>query len=74
MSSSKTAISDATNMAAHAQATFWFVLPSLPMFLLIPGLLRHGVDFWPALAAGCGLTILLYFAMVFALQRLGIAL
>ncbi|MBX9664704.1 MAG: DUF3147 family protein, partial [Novosphingobium sp.] len=23
---------DATNMAAHAQATFWFVLPSLPMF------------------------------------------
>ena len=44
------------------------------MFLLIPGLLRHGVDFWPALAAGCGLTILLYFAMVFALQRLGIAL
>ncbi|SMC89529.1 hypothetical protein SAMN06272759_11082 [Novosphingobium sp. B1] len=65
---------DATNMAAHAQATFWFVLPSLPMFLLIPDLLRHGVGFWPALAAGCGLTILLYFAMVFALQRLGIAL
>ena len=65
---------DAANMADHAQATFWFVLPSLPMFLLIPGLLRHGVDFWPALAAGCGLTILLYFAMVFALQRLGIAL
>ena len=65
---------DATNMAAHSQATFWFVPPSLPMFLLIPGLLRHGVGFWPALAAACGLTILLYFAMVFALQRLGIAL
>lgn len=27
---------DAANMAAHAQATFWYVLPSLPMFLLIP--------------------------------------
>lgn len=26
---------DAENMALHAQATFWYVLPSLPMFLLI---------------------------------------
>ena len=25
---------DAENMAAHAGATFWYVLPSLPMFLL----------------------------------------
>ena len=27
---------DAANMAAHAQATFWYVLPSLPMFLVMP--------------------------------------
>lgn len=51
---------DAENMAAHAGATFWYVLPSLPMFLLIPLLLRHGISFWPALMAGCGLTIGLY--------------
>ncbi|WP_028964880.1 DUF3147 family protein [Sphingomonas phyllosphaerae] len=54
---------DAANMAAHAGATFWYVLPSLPMFLLIPALLRHGVGFWPALAAGCALTITLYTGM-----------
>ena len=30
---------DAENMAMHAGATFWYVLPSLPMFLLIPVLL-----------------------------------
>jgi hypothetical protein len=65
---------DATNMAAHAQATFWFVLPSLPMFLLIPALLRHGVGFSPALAAGCGLTILLYVVMISAFSRFGITL
>ncbi|BAV66706.1 DUF3147 family protein [Sphingobium cloacae] len=65
---------DATNMAAHSQATFWFVLPSLPLFLLIPWLLRHGVTFWPALLAGCALTVLLYFAMVAVLQRLGVTL
>jgi hypothetical protein len=27
---------DAANMADHSKATFWYVLPSLPMFLLIP--------------------------------------
>ena len=34
---------DAENMAAHAGATFWYVIPSLPMFLLIPALLRSGL-------------------------------
>lgn len=51
---------DPANMATHAEATFWYVLPSLPLFLVVPALLRHGVAFWPALAAGCLLTIALY--------------
>ena len=63
---------DAENMAVHAQATFWFVLPSLPMFLLIPVLLRQGYGFWTALAAGCVLTIALYLLMVQFGPRLGI--
>lgn len=63
---------DAANMAAHAEATFWFVLPSLPMFLLIPALLRSGWSFWAALALGCGLTILLYSLMVAFGPRLGL--
>ena len=36
---------DAENMAIHAEATFWYVLPSLPMFLLIPVLLKRGFAF-----------------------------
>lgn len=55
---------DPENMARHAEATFWFVLPSLPMFLLVPALLRSGVNFYIALAAGCALTVVLYLAMV----------
>ena len=51
---------DAVNMAAHSRGTFWFVLPSLPMFLLIPVLLDRGWSFAASLSAGCGLTILLY--------------
>lgn len=65
---------DPVRMAAHAQATFWYVLPSLPMFLLIPLLLRRGVDFWPALLLGCILTVLLYTAMTAVLSRFGINL
>jgi hypothetical protein len=63
---------DAENMAVHAEATFWYVLPSLPMFLLIPALLRSGANFWLALAAGCALTIGLYLLMMHVGPRLGL--
>ena len=43
---------DPARMAAHAGATFWSILASLPMFLLIPALLGRGVPFWLALLAG----------------------
>lgn len=65
---------DASNMAAHAEATFWFVLPSLPMFLLIPLMLRQGFGFWTSLFAGCVLTIALYLLMVWVGPRLGLRL
>ncbi|WP_333605484.1 DUF3147 family protein [Novosphingobium sp.] len=63
---------DAENMAVHAEATFWYVLPSLPMFLMMPMLLRHGLPFWLALAAGCALTVALYLVMVHFGPRLGL--
>ena len=65
---------DPVRMAAHAEATFWFVLPSLPMFLLIPYLLRHDWSFRSALALGCLLTILLYLTMTWLGPRVGIRL
>ena len=36
---------DTARMASYSQATFWYVLPSLPMFLLIPVLLKRGFAF-----------------------------
>ncbi|WP_421739138.1 DUF3147 family protein [Caulobacter sp.] len=65
---------DTVRMASHVEATFWYVLPSLPMFLVIPALLRRGLGFWPALLAGCALTIGLYWAMMAVGPRLGIKL
>lgn len=65
---------DIDRMAAHVEATFWYVLPSLPMFLLIPAMLRTGASFWLALAAGVGLTTALYLLTAAILARFGITL
>ena len=65
---------DAANMAAHAEATFWFVLPSLPMFLAIPWMLRSGLNFWVALLAGCALTVGLYLLMTILGPKFGLRL
>ena len=65
---------DAERIASHAQSTFWYVLPSLPMFLAIPAMLRANVPFWLALTAGCVLTIVLYLIMAQFGPRLGIKL
>jgi hypothetical protein len=65
---------DVPNMALHVQATFWFVLPSLPMFLLMPWLLRSGVSFWATVAIGCTLTIVLYLLMTWAGPKFGLRL
>ncbi|MCX5614523.1 DUF3147 family protein [Bombella saccharophila] len=65
---------DRAMMETHSEATFWYVLPSLPMFLLIPALLRRGWPFWGSLAVGCVMTIVLYTAMVWCARRYGMAL
>jgi hypothetical protein len=61
-------------LADHAEATFWYVLPSLPMFLLIPALLRNGYGFWSALAAGIAVTIILYLTTILIAARFGVRL
>ena len=65
---------DRVRLAAHAEATFWYVIPSLPMFLLIPALLRTGVGFVPALLAGCALTVALYLVTAAIAARFGVTL
>lgn len=63
---------DTVRIAAHAEATFWLVLPTLPMFLALPALLRHGMAFWMALGLACLLTVVLYLLTLWLLPRLGI--
>jgi hypothetical protein len=63
---------DPARIAQHAEATFWLVLPTLPMFLIQPFLLRRGWEFWPSLLSVCALTVGLYAGTVWLLPRLGI--
>lgn len=66
--------SDVERIASQAEATFWFVLPSLPMFLAFPTMLRHGVSFRLALAIGCLLTMGLYLVTAWLLPKIGITI
>jgi len=61
-------------LAAHSSGVFWFVLPSLPMFLIFPWLLKKGLSFWPNLLICCGVTMILYTLMALALKKFGIDL
>jgi uncharacterized membrane protein (GlpM family) len=60
-------------IANHAWYTFWYVVPTLPMFLVFPALLpRFG--FWPALLACVILTGGCFALFALALRRFGIEL
>lgn len=63
----------AEKIANHAWYTFWYVLPTLPMFLVFPWLLPR-LGFWPTLAACVLLTVLCFAAFAWGLRRFGIDL
>lgn len=65
---------DAALIGRHASGTFWFVLPTLPMFLLMPWLIQKLGGFWPAFIAGIIVTIALYFVTMRLLKAAGLNL
>lgn len=57
----------------HAYYTFWYVLPTLPMFLVFPTLLaRYG--FWLALGLGALLTIFCFALLAAGAISIGVEL
>ncbi len=61
-------------ITALSHGIFWLVLASLPLFLVLPLLIRLGWAFWPSLAIACGITAGTYSALVWLLTRLGVSL
>jgi len=62
-----------TKIANHAWYTFWYVLPTIPMFLAFPWLLPR-IGFWPSMGASVLLTMACFGGAVFMLKRFGIDL
>lgn len=60
-------------IANHAWYTFWYVVPTLPMFLAFPALLGR-IGFWPTLIASVVLTIVCFTVFALVVRRFGIEL
>ncbi len=60
-------------IANHAWYTFWYVLPTLPMFLVFPWLLPR-LGFWPTLLACVLLTVACFALFARVLRPFGIDL
>jgi hypothetical protein len=58
----------------HAYYTFWYVLPTLPMFLVMPWLMDKGVKFWLALAICAAVTMICFAATALLAKRFGVNL
>jgi F0F1-type ATP synthase assembly protein I len=63
----------ASKIANHAWYTFWYVIPTLPMFLAFPFLLPR-LGFWPTLLASVLITSVCFGLFALALRRFGIEL
>jgi hypothetical protein len=63
---------DRTVVAGHARATLWFVVPSLPFFLVLPFLLERNMNFWLALLIASSITVILYLFAIWFAGRMGI--
>ena len=60
-------------IANHAFYTFWYVIPTLPMFLVFPYLLGR-LGFWPALAVSALITVACFAVFAIVLRKFGIEL
>jgi hypothetical protein len=65
---------DTVRVAELSIGAFWFVLPSLPLFFVLPLLLRNGVGFWLSMTIVVAGTLALYALMFWAAPKLGLKL
>lgn len=61
-------------VASHAYYTFWYVVPTLPMFLLMPWLLSKGHTFWISMATCVVVTVLSFSLTALVASRFGVDL
>jgi hypothetical protein len=60
-------------IANHAWYTFWYVVPTLPMFLAFPALLPR-IGFWPTMLASVAITLVSFYLFALLVRQFGIEL
>ena len=65
---------DTGRIAELSVGTFWLVLPTLPMFLVLPALLKAGGGFYGGLALSIVVMVACYAIAVPILARFGITI
>jgi hypothetical protein len=63
----------AEKITNHAWYTFWYVIPTLPMFLVFPYLMPR-LGFWTSLGAGVLTTVMFFAVIALILRRFGVEL
>ena len=57
----------------HAYYTFWYVLPTLPMFLIFPYLLKK-FGFWITLSLSTMITLIIFYIFAKVMKSFGVDL
>ena len=65
---------DVERVAELSQSTIWFFVPSVPLFIALPILLRSGVGFWVSMAIVVVGTLALYAFWFWFAAKVGIKL
>ncbi|HEY4070260.1 MAG TPA: DUF3147 family protein [Sphingomicrobium sp.] len=65
---------DGERVAELSMSALWFFLPSVPLFIALPLLLRSGVGFWPSMVLVIVGTLMLYALMFWAAPKIGLKL
>jgi hypothetical protein len=60
-------------IANHAYYTFWYVIPTLPMFLLFPYLLPR-LGFWMTMGASLAVTVICFGLFALLMKNFGVEL
>ena len=65
---------DTARIAALSGSIFWLVLPSLALFIVLPLLLKAGVNFYVSMVVGIAVTAFCYWLLVTVMAQFGVEL
>jgi hypothetical protein len=65
---------DSAKVVALSNSIFWLIIPSLTLFVTLPLLIKKGFGFYPSMGVSVLMTLLAYYLIISAAEKLGIKL